>query len=118
MGGDYFRNRVAGMIVAVGRILPRRLLSLPPRLSFADSSIALPPGPQNFIGGLSLGWWTDNHNTHHLVTNHPEHDPDIQHIPFFAITTAYFSNLFSTYYNHVKVFDGFSRFMVKHQHRT
>jgi hypothetical protein len=111
IGGDYFRNRVAGMIVAVSRTS----LALSVQV---DGSPSLLDCPQDFIGGLSLGWWTDNHNTHHLVTNHPEHDPDIQHIPFFAITTAYFSNLFSTYYNHVKTFDGFSRFMVKHQHRT
>ena len=31
-----------------------------------------------FCGGLSIGWWKRNHNVHHFVTNHPEHDPDIQ----------------------------------------
>jgi delta8-fatty-acid desaturase len=39
----------------------------------------------DFIGGLSIGWWKKNHNVHHIVTNHPEHDPDIQRI--LAITT-------------------------------
>jgi delta8-fatty-acid desaturase len=70
----------------------------------------------NFIGGLSLGWWKDNHNVHHIVTNHPEHDPDIQHLPFIAITTKFFNNLFSTYYKRILPFDAVSRFFVSHQH--
>lgn len=43
----------------------------------------------DLIGGLSLGWWTNNHDTHHLVTNHTEHDPDIQHLPFLAISPKF-----------------------------
>jgi delta8-fatty-acid desaturase len=70
----------------------------------------------DFIGGLSLGWWKDNHNVHHIVTNHPEHDPDIQHLPFMAITTKFFNNLYSTYYKRVLPFDGASRFFVQYQH--
>ncbi|KAI9487867.1 MAG: delta-6 fatty acid desaturase [Benjaminiella poitrasii] len=70
----------------------------------------------DFIGGLSLGWWKDNHNVHHIVTNHPEHDPDIQHLPFFAITTKFFNNLYSTYYKRVLPFDAASRFFIRHQH--
>ena len=31
----------------------------------------------NIMGGVSITLWKDEHNTHHLVTNHPEHDPDI-----------------------------------------
>ncbi|KAH0838255.1 fatty acid desaturase-domain-containing protein [Lanmaoa asiatica] len=41
----------------------------------------------DFIGGLSVGL---NHNVHHLVTNHPSHDPDIEHLPFLAVSTAFF----------------------------
>ncbi|KAF7731611.1 Delta 8 Fatty Acid Desaturase [Apophysomyces ossiformis] len=70
----------------------------------------------NFIGGLSLGWWKDNHNVHHIVTNHPEHDPDIQHLPFLAITTRFFDNLYSTYYKRILKFDAPSQFFVKYQH--
>jgi delta8-fatty-acid desaturase len=70
----------------------------------------------DFIGGLSLGWWKDSHNVHHIVTNHPEHDPDIQHLPFMAITTKFFNDLYSTYYKRVLPFDGASRFFVKYQH--
>ena len=71
----------------------------------------------NFIGGLSIGWWCDNHNIHHLVPNHPEHDPDIQHIPFFAISEHFFGNLWSTYYKRVMAFDGFSKAMISLQHK-
>ena len=45
----------------------------------------------DFIGGLSVMWWKLNHNVHHVVTNSPEHDPDIEHVPIFAISTD-FSN--------------------------
>ncbi|GHJ87358.1 hypothetical protein NliqN6_3760 [Naganishia liquefaciens] len=71
----------------------------------------------DWVGGLSLSWWKDNHNIHHLVTNHPEHDPDIQHIPFFAISTRFFSGLWSTYYKRVMAFDAFSRAMIGLQHK-
>lgn len=96
----------------------------------------------DFIGGLSIGWWCDNHDVHHLVTNHPEHDPDIQHMPFFAIspqfvlagqttvintsgaTDAVSSSdaakplgLWSSYYRRVLEFDALSRFLLKHQHK-
>lgn len=70
----------------------------------------------DFIGGLSIGWWKHNHNVHHIVTNHPEHDPDIQHLPFLAITTKLFNNIYSTYYKRVLPFDAFARFFVRYQH--
>ncbi|CAO3590666.1 unnamed protein product [Absidia cylindrospora] len=70
----------------------------------------------NFIGGLSLGWWKDNHNVHHIVTNDPENDPDIQHLPFLAISTRFFQNLYSTYYGRVMAFDSVAKFFVARQH--
>ncbi|WFC99991.1 sphingolipid 8-(E)-desaturase [Malassezia yamatoensis] len=45
----------------------------------------------SLFGGLSLVWWCDNHDVHHLVTNHPEHDPDIQHMPIFAVSPRFVS---------------------------
>ncbi|KAG2023555.1 delta 8-sphingolipid desaturase [Coprinopsis cinerea AmutBmut pab1-1] len=71
----------------------------------------------DFIGGLSIGWWVNNHNVHHLVTNHPTHDPDIQHIPFFAISTNFFSSLWSSYYKRTMVFDRFAKFLISMQHK-
>ncbi|CBF77189.1 fatty acid desaturase [Aspergillus nidulans FGSC A4] len=70
----------------------------------------------DFLGGLSLGWWKRSHNVHHIVTNEPEHDPDIEHMPFFAISHRFFMNLRSTYYDRVMYFDAFSNFMLKYQH--
>jgi len=69
----------------------------------------------DFLGGLSIGWWKRNHNVHHIVTNSPEHDPDIEHIPFFAITTRFFNSLRSTYYDRIMEFDIFAKFLVARQ---
>ncbi|KAF8445875.1 fatty acid desaturase-domain-containing protein [Boletus edulis BED1] len=71
----------------------------------------------DFIGGLSVGWWVDNHNVHHLVTNHPSHDPDIEHLPFLAISTAFFNSLWSSYYKRTMLFDRFSAVLVSLQHK-
>ncbi|KAF7947270.1 uncharacterized protein EAE97_004519 [Botrytis byssoidea] len=69
----------------------------------------------NFLGGLSIGWWKRNHNIHHIATNSPEHDPDIAHLPFFAISHRFFSSLYSSYYNRAMEFNTPSRFFVKYQ---
>ena len=70
----------------------------------------------DFIGGLSIGWWKRNHNVHHIVTNAPEHDPDIQHMPFFAITHRFFEDLRSTYYDRVLTYDAVAQFTLRMQH--
>lgn len=70
----------------------------------------------DFLGGLSLGWWKRSHNVHHIVTNSPEHDPDIEHVPFFAISHRFFESLRSTFYDRVMIYDGFARFAVRYQH--
>lgn len=70
----------------------------------------------DFAGGLSLGWWKRNHNVHHIVTNSPEHDPDIEHMPFFAISHRFLQNLRSTYYERVMAYDAFAKVMLKVQH--
>lgn len=70
----------------------------------------------DFLGGLSVGWWKRNHNVHHIATNSPEHDPDIQHMPFFAISSRFFSSLHSTYYDREMKLDCVARFFIKHQH--
>ncbi|CCM05206.1 uncharacterized protein FIBRA_07415 [Fibroporia radiculosa] len=71
----------------------------------------------DFIGGLSIGWWVNNHNVHHLVTNHPSHDPDIQHIPFFAISPVFLKSLWSSYYKRVMFFDFFGKLFISIQHK-
>lgn len=70
----------------------------------------------DYLGGLSLGWWKRSHNVHHIVTNAPEHDPDIELMPFFALSHRFFGNLRSTYYDRVMKYDAMARFTVKHQH--
>ena len=70
----------------------------------------------DFIGGLSIGWWKRNHNVHHIVTNSPEHDPDIEHMPFFAISHRFFEGLRSTYYERVMSYDALAKFTIGFQH--
>lgn len=87
----------------------------------------------DLIGGLSIGWWCDNHDVHHLVTNHPEHDPDIQHLPFFAISPQFFkqakgeemseseksifTGVWSSYYRRILTFDAPARLFLRAQHQ-
>ncbi|OMJ20483.1 Delta(8)-fatty-acid desaturase [Smittium culicis] len=67
----------------------------------------------DFIGGLSVGWWKKSHNVHHIVTNQPENDSDIQHLPFFSISPVFYGgDLFSTYYNRPLIFDEFAKYIV------
>ncbi|KAJ5356312.1 Fatty acid/sphingolipid desaturase [Penicillium concentricum] len=70
----------------------------------------------DYLGGLSLGWWKRSHNVHHIVTNAPEHDPDIELMPFFALSHRFFSSLYSTYYDRVMTYDAVAQVTVKYQH--
>ncbi|KAH8727958.1 fatty acid desaturase [Phaeosphaeriaceae sp. PMI808] len=81
-----------------------------------DSTIAM--FVASFMGGLSAGWWKRNHNVHHLVTNSPEHDPDIQYIPIFAVTHQYLYSLKSTYYERFMEYDAVAKTLVRVQHYT
>lgn len=81
-----------------------------------DSTIAM--FIASFLGGLSAGWWKRNHNVHHLVTNDPEHDPDIQYIPIFAVTHRFLSSLTSTYYERFMEYDAVAKVLIRIQHYT
>lgn len=70
----------------------------------------------DYLGGLSLGWWKRSHNIHHIVTNAPEHDPDIELMPFFAVSHRFFGSLRSTYYDRIMEYDAVAKFIVKYQH--
>ncbi|KAK4108183.1 desaturase-like protein [Canariomyces notabilis] len=70
----------------------------------------------DFLGGLSIGWWKRNHNVHHIVTNSPEHDPDIEHMPFFAISHRFLGSLRSSYYERVMEYDAAAKFFISLQH--
>ena len=70
----------------------------------------------DFIGGLSLGWWKRSHNVHHIVTNSPEHDPDIEHLPVFAVSHRFFNSLYSTYHDRIMTFDFIAKRTIRIQH--
>ncbi|KAI9146323.1 fatty acid desaturase-domain-containing protein [Paraphysoderma sedebokerense] len=70
----------------------------------------------NVTGGISIGWWKKSHYVHHIVTNHASHDPDIQHMPFFAITSVFFENIYSTFHGRIMKHDLFSKYLVSLQH--
>lgn len=69
----------------------------------------------DFVGGLSLGWWKRNHNVHHIVTNAPEHDPDIEHMPLFAVSHRLLGSLRSTYYDRVMKYDAAAKVLLRIQ---
>ncbi|GME70341.1 unnamed protein product [Ambrosiozyma monospora] len=70
----------------------------------------------DWTGGLSAGWWKRNHNVHHLITNDPVHDPDIQHLPFFCVSSRLFGDVYSTYYERYLWFDKIAKFVLQYQH--
>lgn len=81
-----------------------------------DSMIAM--SIASFMGGLSACWWKYNHNVHHIVTNAPEHDPDIQYVPIFALSHRMLNSLHSTFYGIVMQYDIFAKFLLQIQHYT
>ncbi|KAK4675215.1 hypothetical protein QC764_500210 [Podospora pseudoanserina] len=72
----------------------------------------------DFCCGLSIGWWKSSHNVHHLITNMPEHDPDIQNVPIFATSPSFFRSLHSTYYDFTFIWDAAANFLVPFQKYT
>ncbi|KAJ0367479.1 hypothetical protein COL154_003132 [Colletotrichum chrysophilum] len=69
----------------------------------------------DFMGGLSLGWWKKSHNIHHIVANSPEHDPDVEYLPFLAISHRFLASLSSTYYDRIMGYDAVACFCVRFQ---
>ncbi|KAF1951208.1 delta 8-(E)-sphingolipid desaturase [Byssothecium circinans] len=72
----------------------------------------------DFCCGLSIGWWKSSHNVHHLITNMPEHDPDLQNIPLFTTTPTYMKSILSSFYNWRFVWDAACDFMIPYQKYT
>lgn len=68
--------------------------------------------------GLSLSWWKIDHNSHHVVTNSLDRDPNVQHLPVLAITEKIFKNRFYDLYHKKWIaFDNnFSRRLIEGQH--
>lgn len=72
----------------------------------------------NCLTGISIAWWKWTHNAHHLAVNSLDYDPDLQHIPVFAVSTLFFSSLFSPFYGRKMDFDRVARFLISYQHFT
>jgi len=70
------------------------------------------------VMGLSVGWWKSDHNTHHVVCNAVEHDPNIQHMPMLAITDKIFQQpkFYDTYHKKWVGMDAIARLLVSYQH--
>ena len=68
--------------------------------------------------GLSLCWWKSDHNTHHVVCNSVEHDPNIQHMPLFGVSQKIFEKgpFYDTYHKKTVGMDMVARFLVSYQH--
>ncbi|KAH8831386.1 delta 8-sphingoloid desaturase protein [Flagelloscypha sp. PMI_526] len=61
---------------------------------------------QDFVGGLSI-----------VMPNHLSHDPDIEHLPIFAVSPKFFHNLWSTYHRRFMTFDTFAKMVLSIQHK-
>ena len=52
-----------------------------------------------------------------LPSSRPYSDPDIQHLPFFAISPVFLKSLWSSYYKRELTFDAASKFLISLQHK-
>ena len=70
----------------------------------------------NLLTGISVAWWRDNHNYHHVVTNSFNYDPDVQHLPVFAVSKKFFQSFYSEYYKKEFKMDSVARTLIPYQH--
>ncbi|GLT79713.1 hypothetical protein SLA2020_511900 [Shorea laevis] len=72
----------------------------------------------NCVTGISIAWWKWTHNQHHIACNSLDHDPDLQHIPMFAVSSHLFNSITSYFYGRKLKFDSLARFFISYQHWT
>lgn len=72
----------------------------------------------NCLTGISIAWWKWTHNAHHIAVNSLDHDPDLQHMPVFAVSSKLFNSMTSYFYGRKMTFDSVARFLVSYQHWT
>ncbi|KAE8697251.1 Delta(8)-fatty-acid desaturase [Hibiscus syriacus] len=72
----------------------------------------------NCLTGISIAWWKWTHNAHHIACNSLDYDPDLQHIPVFAVSSTFFNSLWSCFYGRKLNFDPLARFLISYQHWT
>lgn len=80
-----------------------------------DAALGIVAG--NFLTGIGVGWWKATHNVHHVVVNSVDHDPDIQHMPFMAISDKFFNSIYSRYHMDTLLFTPLARKLVSIQHK-
>ena len=70
------------------------------------------------VMGLSVGWWKSDHNTHHVVCNAIEHDPNIQLMPVLSITYKCFqaAKFWDSYHRKWVGMDDAAHLLVSYQH--
>ncbi|KAL1355944.1 hypothetical protein HN51_007927 [Arachis hypogaea] len=72
----------------------------------------------NCLTGISIAWWKWTHNAHHIACNSLDHDPDLQHMPVFAVSSRFFNSITSRFYGRELKFDSLARFLISYQHWT
>ncbi|KAI4314174.1 hypothetical protein L6164_027109 [Bauhinia variegata] len=72
----------------------------------------------NCLTGISIAWWKWTHNAHHIACNSLDHDPDLQHMPVFAVSSRFFDSMKSVFYGRTLQFDPVARFLISYQHWT
>lgn len=72
----------------------------------------------NCLTGISIAWWKWTHNAHHISCNSLDYDPDLQHIPVFAVSSHLFKSITSCFYGRKLEFDPVAKFFVSYQHWT
>lgn len=72
----------------------------------------------NCLTGISIAWWKWTHNAHHIACNSLDYDPDLQHLPVFAVSSTLFKSIPSVFYGRELTFDGLCKFFVSYQHYT
>ncbi|KAF7320058.1 Delta 8-sphingoloid desaturase protein [Mycena kentingensis (nom. inval.)] len=79
----------------------------------------------DWIGGLSIGWWVDNHNVHHLravilslsASNNFRATPTSNIFRSSPYRRSFLESVWSSYYKRALYFDRFANFFVQVQHR-
>ncbi|KAB2052387.1 hypothetical protein ES319_A12G117200v1 [Gossypium barbadense] len=72
----------------------------------------------NCLTGISIAWWKWTHNAHHIACNSLDYDPDLQHIPVFAVSSRLFNSVTSSFYGRKLEFDYMARILISYQHWT
>lgn len=67
---------------------------------------------------LPLSTLQRSHNVHHIVCNSVNYDPDVQHVPVFAVSSSFFKSHYSFYHFRQMTFDALAQVLVSYQHLT